>query len=115
MTTIQIGDIGSDINGFNSIASVFQKSKELFFEDMELDFSKCNFFEANMSSPLFSVVAHLRNNLNEVRISNLKPKVEQVLMKNEFLTLFNIKAISDSNKTTIPFRLFKANSAERFY
>ena len=34
-------------------------------ETLELDFSKCDFFEANMASPLYAVVSRIKDNLKD--------------------------------------------------
>lgn len=81
---------------------------------MELDFSHCNFFEANMAAPLYSVIARLRNELNDVSVVNMPLNVETILRKNHFMTIFSMEVLSDTNQTTIPFKIFKLQAGEQF-
>ncbi len=109
-----MGTIRSDMSGFNSIAEVFRNTKYLLFDSVDLDFSDCSFFEANMAAPLYSVIARLRNELNDVNLLNTPRKIREILKRNRFLTLFGDNAIPDTNQTTLPFKIFKLNADEQF-
>lgn len=112
---IDIGIIRNNQNGFDSIASIAKKSSHLFLDSVVLDFSACNFFEANMSAPLYSIIARLRNELNGVMVANLPSSVEKILRKNRFLTVFDYEELYDTNQTTLPFKIFKLHAEEQFY
>jgi len=111
---INIGTIRSDSNGFNTIADIAVKTKELFLDSVELDFSCCDFFEANMAAPLYVVIVRTRDELNDVLISNLPSDVSTILRKNKFLRVFNQEDLMDANQTTLPFKIFKLNAGEQF-
>ena len=70
---LNIGTVRSDCAGFNSIAHIAEQSHEAFSDSVEVDFSSCDFFEANMAAPLYVVVARLRDELNDVSLINLRP------------------------------------------
>jgi len=106
--------IRSDYNGFNKIADIAKQTRALSLDSVELDFSYCSFFEANMAAPLYSVIARLRDELNDVSINNMQSGVETILRKNRFLTVFNQSKLVDHNQTTLPFKIFKLTAGEQF-
>ena len=112
---LNIGTVRSDCAGFNSIAHIAEQSHEAFSDSVEVDFSSCDFFEANMVAPLYVVVARLRDELNDVSLINLKPALETILRKNHFLTRFQKTVLIDANQTTVPFKIFKLQAGEQFF
>jgi hypothetical protein len=111
---VNVSTIRSDRDGFNHIAGIAEKTKLLLVDSVELDFSNCGFFEANMAAPLYSVIARLYNELNDVSVSNLPVDIERILKKNDFLDIFKMGSLPDTNHTTIPFKRFKPNAGEQF-
>jgi hypothetical protein len=111
---VGIGTIRSDYSGFDALAAVAKSSKELFLDSLELDFSGCRFFEANMAAPLYAVLTGIYDNLNRVAVENLPAATEIILRKNQFLTRFGFPVEYDSNLTTVPFKIFKINAGEQF-
>ncbi len=106
--------ITSNMTGFNYIAEVARYTEKLFSDSVDLNFSDCHFFEANMSAPLYCVIARLINRLNKVNASDFHDKIERILRKNHFLEHLGYEAMPDSNKTTIPFKIFKLNADKQF-
>lgn len=111
---VKVGTIRSDKVGFNRIASIANKTKLLLWDSVEMDFSNCSFFDANMAAPLYTVIAKLRDELNDVSADNLPASIERILKKNHFLTIFNMGTLLDINQTTLPFKIFKLNAGEQF-
>ncbi len=106
--------IRSNHNGFDSIASITVKTKDFWLDSIELDFSTCSFFEANMTAPLYAVIAQLRDDLNDVSIVNVPLEVSTILRKNKFLNVFNQPDLPDTNQTTLPFKIFKLSAGDQF-
>ncbi len=111
---INIGTIKSNYCGFDNIANIAKQTNELFLDSVELNLSLCNFFEANMAAPLYSVVSRLRDDLNDVSIANMLAGVNKILRKNQFLTVFNQSELTDTNQTTLPFKILKLNAGDQF-
>lgn len=111
---VSIGTIRSDSNGFDSIADIASQTKNAWNDSIELDFSSCSFFEANMAAPLYTVISRLRNDLNIVSVANMPIGVSTILQKNKFLSVFNQPNIKDSNQTTLPFKIFKLSAGDQF-
>ena len=112
---LSVGAIRNNYAGFESIAKLAKDSSRLIFDSVDLDFSRCQFFEANMAAALYAVVARLRDDLNRVSIKNTLPSIERILRKNRFLSEFGFPALPDSNQTTLPFKIFKMIAGEQFY
>lgn len=112
---LNIGTVRSDCAGFNSIAHIAEQSHGAFSDSVEVDFSSCDFFEANMAAPLYVVVARLRDELNDVSLINLKPALDTILRKNHFLARFQKTVLIDANQTTVPFKIFKLQAGEQFF
>ena len=101
-------------SGFESIAKLSEVTRELQSASIILDFNDCYFFEANMVAPLFAVVAKLHNKSNTISVVNLRPKIEEILRKNDFLQHFGFENLRDTYQTTIPFKIFEPNAGKLF-
>ncbi len=112
---IIVHNIRNDIHGYSEIASIAKSAKDLFFDELILDFSPCSFFEANMSAPLYSVIAQVQSRVNVVEPINMKPEVQTILAKNHFLKQWKNGEVFDSNATTLPFKRFKLSVNEQFF
>lgn len=111
---LKIGTVRNDCAGFNSIAEFAKLTHELWLDSVCFDFHGCSFFEANMTAPLYVMIARLRDGLNDVSVKNISPTIENILKKNHFLEQFNIKRRPDTNQTTLPFKIFKRQAEEQF-
>lgn len=111
---ISIGEIRSSKSGFSHLAAAASELDGFLFDTVEVDFSACSWFDANMSAPLGVVFAHASDNLNDIKPIGLKQKVEAILAKNEFLTGFGFLGRYDTHGTTIPYQRFNAGD-ERYF
>ncbi len=103
---LDLEPIRSSLDGFNSIARIAKETRDLRLDSVELNFSGCRFFEANMAAPLYVVVARLRDELNDVSVRKVSSEIEGMLKRNRFLTVFNMTSLNDDNQTTLPFKTF---------
>lgn len=106
--------IRSQIEGFEHLAALAKDAKELFADQLEVDFSRCGFFDANMVAPLAAVLARITNEFNEVKIVKVPASIERILRKNRFLVAYGYSAIEDVNHTTLPFRRIQLSDEGRF-
>jgi len=111
---LDVGTIRSDCSGFDAIADIAVKTKGVWLDSIELDLLCCSFFEANMAAPLYAIISRLRDELNDVSIANVSSGVSTILRKNKFLTLFNQPDLTDTNQTTLPFKIFKLSAGDQF-
>ena len=112
---VSVCAVESDYAGFNHIAHIAKQSHNLFCDSVELDFSGCDFFDANMTAPLYTVISRIRNELNDVHLVNMNRKLSIILRKNRFLVTFQVKPEIDTNHTTVPFKIFRPQASEQFY
>lgn len=106
--------IRSNSEGFDSIAKIAVKTKGTSFNLIELDFSSCSFFEANMAAPLYAVIVKLCDVQNIISIANVPNEVNKILRKNQFMRVFNQHDLKDTYETTLPFRFFKLSASAQF-
>nr|WP_224776669.1 ATP-binding protein [Achromobacter insolitus] len=110
MTTVR-----SNKDGFTALAELSTSASTLeLFEDLIIDFSSCSFFDANMAAPLNAVLKRVNSEFNEVKIVGLRPDVERILRKNEFLCEYGFQNLLDSNQTTLPYRCFGLEHSHNF-
>ena len=96
--------VGTDPEGYETLARLHGASRRLFGERLTLDLTDLRFFDANMCAPLGAVLAPVTDRLNALRIVNVPIPVEQILRKNRFLERYGYPSLPDSNHTTMPFR-----------
>ena len=99
-----LSTVRSNREGFECLGDLAKRTRSLFADKLELDMSRVEFFDANMAAPLGAVLARVADNLNTVEIVEVPGIVERILRKNQFLTYFRYKSLSDDNRTTMPFR-----------
>lgn len=111
---VSLDEIRSNRQGFSRLADLAAKLESYLFDTVEVDFSPCTWFDANMSAPLGVVFAHAIDNLNEIKIGGLRSNVEVILSKNRFLAGFEFSERTDIHGTTIPYRRFSATDDRYF-
>lgn len=111
---VSLGEIHSDQQGFASLARFSSALESYLFDTVEVDFSGCTWFDANMSAPLGVVFAHAVDNLNELKLRGLTCSVETILAKNRFLVGFGFPEKNDTHGTTIPYRRFSTTDDRYF-
>jgi len=104
---VNVGSIKSNLDEFDCIADIARKTDALFVDSNELNLSSCRFSEANITAPLYTVKARLRDELNDVLIINIPPGVSTIRKKNKFLTVFKLLELDDTNQTILLFKIFK--------
>lgn len=75
---IKLDDIENNCISFEQLSKISQKSKELFFDKLEIDFSNVKFFDANMTATLYAVLSRYYENLNEVSLVRLPEKIKEI-------------------------------------
>ena len=111
---IQLGEVRSSQQGFSRLAQLAATLDPYLFENFEIDFSLCSWFDANMCAPLGVVLAHAIDNINTIKLTGLQSKIQTILSKNRFLTAFGYSELTDNHGTTIPYRQFSTTD-NRFF
>ena len=109
-----LATVRSEKPGFEEIAALGADAKDLWADRLEVDFSRCGFFDANMASPLAAILARAADNLNAIEIVKIPAAIERILCKNGFLVTYGYDPVSDTNQTTLPFRRVQLSDQGRF-
>jgi hypothetical protein len=72
------------------------------------------FFAANMSAALGALLDLFVGNLNDIHFDFISPQIEQILLKNDFLTYYGKQRLVDTNHTTIKFQKLKPTDGKYF-
>lgn len=105
---IQIpSNISSTYAGYSALVSLFHKVKDISFSDIVFDFSKNQWFEANLAAVFGAIIYQTEKNTNNITFENLSPRVEEILQKNHFLYHYGWPTKPDKYNTTIMYQKFK--------
>ena len=106
--------IHSQREGFEQLAALAKAAHELSASRLEVNFSRCRFFDANMAAPLAAVLARVADEFNAVEIVKVPGAIESILRKNQFLVAYGYGPLEDANHTTLPFIRVKLADEGRF-
>lgn len=96
--------VKSQKDGFDHLAELAAETDEVYNSVVELDFSRCGFFDANMAAPLAAVLTLLSvERFNRVEIVNIRTAIKNILCKNRFLVPYGYDPVLDANQTALPF------------
>lgn len=108
------GRLESNFDGFLALTELNAALNTHAFENIDIDFSHCTWFDANMCAPLGAVLAKAADELNTVNLVGLTQSIRTILAKNQFLTNFGYRAEADSYGTTIKYKRF-GNSDDQLF
>jgi len=111
---VDISQTRTNQQGFELIARLYEEAKDLSFDTVELNFSSCSWFDANMAAPLGGILTLLSDEFNGIEIQGVSPGIESILCKNEFLSHYGYSKRMDSYGTVVPYRRFDL-SDERIF
>ena len=113
--TIELpNQINSNIQGYNHLSELFNKSQKVKKENVIIDFSKISFLDGNLSAVLGAIITGMRENLNNVSLVNIQTQVEKILLKNRFLEFYNGRSVHDNYNTTVQFKKFSVVEGTQF-
>src|SRR5262245_39114967 len=81
-------DLKSNFSGFVTLAALWGAAAPIEQSKLELDLSRCLWFDANMSAALAAVLARVADRFNSIEIVNVRAATESILRRNGFLTHF---------------------------
>ena len=107
-----LSSINNTFESYQQLITFYQSNKDNLFGDIHLDLR--GFFAANMSAALGSLLDLFAADLNDIHFDKISPQVEQILLKNDFLTYYGRQRLHDSNHTTIKFQKLKPTDGKYF-
>lgn len=108
----KLSSINNTFESFQNLIQLYEKNKDEFVGDIHLEIH--HFFAANMSAALGAILDKFTSNLNDIHFDYLSPKIEIILLKNDFLTYFGKQRVLDTNNTTIKFQKLKTTDGKYF-
>ena len=99
-------DIKSEFEGYDYIITWINKYKDIKNTEIIFDFGYVTFLEANLCALIGTIFEMLESKNNKISVQNIKPRVETILRKNEFLLPFGFEKILDSYATSLKYRKF---------
>ena len=107
-------EIHHDQAGFAALVDLYARSKDCLFDDIDVDMGATDWFDADMCAAFGAILYRLGENLNTVRLQNIRPNVAAILSKNGFLTHYGRERIPDRWGTTIPYQRFDVKDDRYF-
>jgi hypothetical protein len=111
---LSLPEIRHDQAGFEKLVCLQAQTKDCLLADIDIDMSQTSWFDADMCAALGAILYRLGDNLNTVKLANIRPGVEQVLLKNRFLSHYGREKIPDNWGTTIPYQRFDVKDDRYF-
>lgn len=108
----QIFDIDNTYNAYQRLINFYHEHKDKHFENIHIEIH--NWFAANMCATLGGILDLFSENINIVVFDYIKPDIEQILLKNDFLSYYGFPRIKDNNQTTIRFLKLKLTDGKYF-
>jgi hypothetical protein len=105
-------NINNTFESYQSIISFYEANKDKVFSNVHIVLQ--DFFAANMSAALGAVLDLFAENLNDIHFDRISPQIEQILLKNDFLTYYGKSRAIDLNHTTIKFQKLKPTDGKFF-
>lgn len=106
--------IRRDHVSFETLANLYAQTKESVFDDIVIDMSATDWFDADMCAVFGAILYSLGARLNKVNIIHIPQRVETILSKNGFLSHYGRVAIPDLWGTTIPYQRFEVEDDHFF-
>jgi len=111
---ISLPPIRHDKTGFEALVHLYAQTKTCFFEDIEINMTAVNWFDADMCAALGAILYYLSHSANTIQLTNICTSVERILSKNGFLSNYGRKRMPDTWGTTIPYQRFDVKDDRYF-
>lgn len=112
--TVYLPEIRHDQAGFEALVRLWAQTKTCFLDDIEIDMSAVAWFDADMCAALGAILYRLGENINTVKLKNIRSAVENILSKNGFLSTYGREKIPDHWGTTLPYQRFDTKDDRYF-
>ena len=113
---LKVTDIRSSWEGFSQLSRLALELENCFLDEVEIDMSGVGWFDANMCAPFGAILHRTRQSINTVSItiSGIQDRVQTILSKNGFLGPYGFPPMTNTYRTTIPYKLFKPTDLRYF-
>jgi len=108
----RLSNIDNSFESYQRLIQFYEENKNKMFSNIHISIEK--WFAANMSTALGAVLDKFTALLNDIHFDHITPKIELILLKNDFLTYYGKQRAVDVNNTTIKFQKLKPNDGKYF-
>jgi len=106
--------IRHDQAGFEELVDLNSKADEIAFDEIEIDMGSVVWLDADMCATLGAILYRLSAELNEIKLTGIRPDVEGILSRNGFLSHYGREKTPDRYGTTIPYQRFEVKDDRYF-
>lgn len=107
-----LSNIENSFESYQRLIDFYEANKEKIFDTIHIELRQ--WFSANMSAALGAVLDKLTANFNDIHFDHLSTQIENILLKNDFLTYYGRKRAFDYYNTTIKFQKLKPIDGKYF-
>jgi len=107
-----LNNIDTSFESYQQLIKFYLENKDKFFDTIEIDFQQ--WFSANLCSALGGILDQFLNSLNTINF-NTPFTIKTVIQKNDFLSHFGYKRLSDTHNTTIKYLKLKPTDGKFFH
>lgn len=108
-------NIRSDFRGYEILIDFYNKTKDLGFEEVILNFENVEWFDANLSAAFGAILNDISSRLNDIKLINISSDIEKIWQRNHFLSNFGSHTIIEDNyDTTSKYKKFKITEEKSF-
>ena len=111
---LPLADIHNNQSGLEELVRLWAQTKDCLLDVIEIDMSATSWFDADMCAAFGAILYRLGEDLNTVKLANIRLGVENILSKNGFLSHYGGKKIPDRWGTTIPYQRFDVKDDRYF-
>ena len=111
---IPLRAVRNDLTGFEELLHFHKKTEDCFADDVTVDMSNTSWFDADMCAPFGAILYKMGESLNSIEFTGLQEKVQEILLKNGFLSYYGHSKAPDKWATTIPYHRFAAKDDRYF-
>lgn len=104
--------INNTYESYQQLITLYAQNKNKMFDNIHIELR--DFFAANMSAVLGALLDLFAGNLNDIHFDSISPQIEQILLKNDFLTYYGKQRMIDNNHTTIKYQKLKPADGKYF-
>ncbi len=106
--------IRHDQAGFGALTDLNAATENVMFEDIEIDLTGATWFDADMCATFGAILYRVSAELNEIKLTGIRPDVEGILCRNGFLSHYGREKTPDRYDTTIPYQRFEVKDDRYF-
>lgn len=106
MEVFMLQKIRSEFDGYNGLITLYHNLREQPDTEIVLNFTKTEWFEANLSAVLGAVCVLVEEQGKKVSVSNINSVLLKVLRRNLFLCEFDHESLAENLGTIITYKKF---------